>query len=220
MTWSKLYLIRFLHQTTTVNLSPLRFPRCILFDFYIKPQLVVVLSPLPLSCILFDFYIKPQPFGIPLLNEISCILFDFYIKPQLWRTEHIRIPVVSYSISTSNHNCGLVDLEADNVVSYSISTSNHNSMYSPQIAAKVVSYSISTSNHNRHLSLFQMLEVVSYSISTSNHNAGCINKWFPGSYADISVNKMDIQTPTKCVWCDIFNLTYCKYTKKSLIVAA
>ena len=78
--------------------------------------------------------------------------------------------VVSYSISTSNHNTYIVVLIWLTVVSYSISTSNHNRLSYWQYTLQVVSYSISTSNHNRELKSFSNLKVVSYSISTSNHN--------------------------------------------------
>ena len=55
-----LYLIPFLHQTTTQQLM-YEFPNC---------------------CILFHFYIKPQPKVYGTFVERSCILFHFYIKPQ------------------------------------------------------------------------------------------------------------------------------------------
>ena len=58
----------------------------------------------------------------------SCILFHFYIKPQLPHALCIYLSVVSYSISTSNHNFCLRMLCRTLVVSYSISTSNHNNI--------------------------------------------------------------------------------------------
>ena len=79
----------------------------------------------------------------------SCILFHFYIKPQPLIISRSQQSVVSYSISTSNHN------------------ENLHCMFFP----KVVSYSISTSNHNTCIVVLTWLTVVSYSISTSNHNA-------------------------------------------------
>ena len=56
--------------------------------------------------------------------------------------------VVSYSISTSNHNMDEVNNWRTFVVSYSISTSNHNTTTATLNGKIVVSYSISTSNHN------------------------------------------------------------------------
>ena len=58
---------------------------------------------------------------------MGCILFHFYIKPQHC-IHKINVKwVVSYSISTSNHNKFVRNLDFSGVVSYSISTSNHNS---------------------------------------------------------------------------------------------
>ncbi len=99
---------------------------CILFYFYIKPQLVLKTVDGEDGCILFYFYIKPQPQGGDNKMRLCCILFYFYIKPQLFVYTHEKRSVVSYSISTSNHNFDDITLFDIQVVSYSISTSNHN----------------------------------------------------------------------------------------------
>ena len=121
-----LYLIPFLHQTTTVNnpvrttpscilfhfyIKPQRFPYhydtlgcCILFHFYIKPQRVIHLVYFDKRCILFHFYIKPQLVQVLFFTPGCCILFHFYIKPQPVSEYGPKSFVVSYSISTSNHN--------------------------------------------------------------------------------------------------------------------
>ena len=79
---SILYLMFFLHQTTTHEHHQFLNFNCILCSFYIKPQLER----------------KSKPF------KIHCILCSFYIKPQLLhRQEHCK-PIVSYVLSTSNHN--------------------------------------------------------------------------------------------------------------------
>ena len=57
-----------------------------------------------MRCILFHFYIKPQRFIFIQKNMLSCILFHFYIKPQPAHAHQDESWVVSYSISTSNHN--------------------------------------------------------------------------------------------------------------------
>ena len=122
----RLWLILFLHQTTTR-----------------------ILVGMPLfSCDLFYFYIKPQHSGNPCLTRMGCDLFYFYIKPQLWRVPFEQCLVVTYSISTSNHNSILAYFMINFVVTYSISTSNHNLRSLPQSESEVVTYSISTSNHN------------------------------------------------------------------------
>ena len=79
---NQLYLIPFLHQTTT-------YERC---------------GKNSGGCILFHFYIKPQPARNQLYGGSRCILFHFYIKPQRLVAGYAEIRVVSYSISTSNHN--------------------------------------------------------------------------------------------------------------------
>ena len=100
-----LYLIPFLHQTTTLLLVLLHRCCCILFHFYIKPQLGADHIRNANCCILFHFYIKPQPLTWRNLSALCCILFHFYIKPQQEADQCQSDCVVSYSISTSNHNC-------------------------------------------------------------------------------------------------------------------
>ena len=56
----------------------------------------------------------------------SCILLNFYIKPQLTVKRILNFGVVSYWISTSNHNRVVRRPIGGTVVSYWISTSNHN----------------------------------------------------------------------------------------------
>ena len=147
-TYNQLYLIPFLHQTTTC---------C---RYYIKIQ-VLYLIPFLHQTTTEDMenWAKAMLYLIPFLHQtttiddvsaktICCILFHFYIKPQLCPLLRSSSPVVSYSISTSNHNfleCAVYRLV---VVSYSISTSNHNCQKCPVVLVLVVSYSISTSNHN------------------------------------------------------------------------
>ena len=102
---SKLYLIPFLHQTTTWS-----FVLCSSQWLYL----------------------------IPFLHQTTTDGGN-NVFPQ---------SVVSYSISTSNHNLSIFKIYLLIVVSYSISTSNHNSKYEMVAKKAVVSYSISTSNHN------------------------------------------------------------------------
>ena len=143
----QLYLIPFLHQTTTGFPSRLTRLCCILFHFYIKPQPCEWLS---LRRFVVSYSISTSNHNltidnsealklylIPFLHQTTtiwgeipifwrCILFHFYIKPQLGFARAYYNSVVSYSISTSNHNVLDFVLFASIVVSYSISTSNHN----------------------------------------------------------------------------------------------
>ena len=102
--FKQLYLIPFLHQTTTLSLI-LMFP--------------VLLYLIP-------FLHQTTTLLLTAQKQISCILFHFYIKPQLRSMSISMLIVVSYSISTSNHNVYVDDSFPVWVVSYSISTSNHN----------------------------------------------------------------------------------------------
>ena len=77
-----LYLILFLHQTTTARTYIYLCNSCILFCSYIKPQLA--------------------PGGFD--RFFCCILFCSYIKPQLSLMSADLRYVVSYSVPTSNHN--------------------------------------------------------------------------------------------------------------------
>ena len=99
-----LYLIPFLHQTTTVLMFTSYVTRLYLIPFLHQtttPQSRMIAG---MGCILFHFYIKPQL--QPCILRVRC--------------------VVSYSISTSNHNLNIDAYNRNQVVSYSISTSNHN----------------------------------------------------------------------------------------------
>ncbi len=78
------------------------------------------------SCILSFFYIKPQPHLGYLRLLLGCILSFFYIKPQLLSLIISFGSVVSYLLSTSNHNMDVVLPDGFIVVSYLSSTSNHN----------------------------------------------------------------------------------------------
>ena len=78
---------------------------CILSSFYIKPQLSLPPQFKIENCILSSFYIKPQPSNPHIRRPYYCILSSFYIKPQLNTiTKYYKI-IVSYRLSTSNHNC-------------------------------------------------------------------------------------------------------------------
>ena len=57
------------------------------------------------------------------------------------------------------------------IVSYHLSTSNHNSGVGSDLQDVIVSYHLSTSNHNDELLLYSLSPIVSYHLSTSNHNA-------------------------------------------------
>ena len=77
-----LYIVLFLHQTTTGDIT--------------KQQAV--------CCISYYSYIKPQLFFPHSVSLGRCISYYSYIKPQLKRYITIIIVVVYRTIPTSNHN--------------------------------------------------------------------------------------------------------------------
>ena len=82
----RLYLMFFLHQTTTMACPSHGQSRCILCFSYIKPQPFNSYTNLSESCILCFSYIKPQLTEKVVYLVICCILCFSYIKPQLQRT--------------------------------------------------------------------------------------------------------------------------------------
>ena len=148
---SMLYLIPFLHQTTTMQTENVRSLKLYLIPFLHQTTTRIWQQRMILPLYLIPFLHQtttssrvthPQDalYLIPFLHQTtttliflntyaSCILFHFYIKPQPhWLRQSFWF-VVSYSISTSNHNLDGKVRPGRSVVSYSISTSNHNIMF-------------------------------------------------------------------------------------------
>ena len=146
--FSGLYLITFLHQTTTCTASVHGSESCTLSLFYIKPQHEQIKNTKEDSCTLSLFYIKPQPplgatdtlrgctlslFYIkpqPQINyptiQSRCTLSLFYIKPQL--TGHISSKKMRCTLSLFYIKPQPIaeDETLNIVVPYHFSTSNHN----------------------------------------------------------------------------------------------
>ena len=124
-----LYIVRFLHQTTTPLIKTIYENSCISFVSYIKPQLVDKCVDNQYSCISFVSYIKPQLSGDLRLRRYGCISFVSYIKPQLdklaYTFEKCCISFVSY-IKPQHSSHGRCQ---KGVVYRSFPTSNHNSAH-------------------------------------------------------------------------------------------
>ena len=99
-----LYIVRFLHQTTTVFSTDEALVGCISSVSYIKPQLTSGLSAIFDSCISSVSYIKPQLRGSHDTQFISCISSVSYIKPQRVGQPLVDSRVVYRPFPTSNHN--------------------------------------------------------------------------------------------------------------------
>ena len=105
VTWSlKLYIVRFLHQTTTYDRSYIGLWRCISSVSYIKPQLTALIATAWVCCISSVSYIKPQHIGGHSNSLNSCISSVSYIKPQRCVCQRYACWVVYRPFPTSNHN--------------------------------------------------------------------------------------------------------------------
>ncbi len=122
----ELFLMRLLHQTTTIPDCPGELSCCSLCVCYIKPQpararqserrccslCVCYIKPQLLrgvvsydkSCSLCVCYIKPQPSDVDTFSLKGCSLCVCYIKPQLKYGNVNKFLVVPYAFATSNHN--------------------------------------------------------------------------------------------------------------------
>ena len=78
----ELYIIRVLHQTTTVEHHVVDGRRLYIIRVLHQTTTEHACIDQAYCCILLEFYIKPQP-GIPAaFSAQRCILLEFYIKPQ------------------------------------------------------------------------------------------------------------------------------------------
>ena len=121
-----LCLIFFHHQTTTQQLVAFPCEHCVLSSFIIKPQLRLV----------------------HVVGHEDCVLSSFIIKPQLWQYCRLGYVIVSYLLSSSNHNRVAIQVLCTFIVSYLLSSSNHNRRRWLSRSRQIVSYLLSSSNHN------------------------------------------------------------------------
>ena len=121
-----LYIVRFLHQTTTMQSSSPICLCCISSVSYIKPQLRRYRHQFASCCISSVSYIKPQPSAWQWCEFICCISSVSYIKPQLARARVSYLSVVYRPFPTSNHNNNRSVHYIAGVVYRPFPTSNHN----------------------------------------------------------------------------------------------
>ena len=121
-----LYLIEFLHQTTTPPWAWARQVSLYLIEFLHQTTTIVVRCLSIRRLYLIEFLHQTTTSTLRESTSSSCILLNFYIKPQPRPSPPVCLIVVSYWISTSNHNRVVRRPIGGTVVSYWISTSNHN----------------------------------------------------------------------------------------------
>ena len=121
-----LYIVLFLHQTTTFSGTVEFMYCCISYYSYIKPQLQQVATLL--RAVVYR--------TIPTSNHNLLVSLVF------------QISVVYRTIPTSNHNHRAIYADSCKVVYRTIPTSNHNSSNTSPNIGPVVYRTIPTSNHN------------------------------------------------------------------------
>ena len=124
--YKKLFMVLFLHQTTTEMIGAVQRGSCLWSYSYIKPQLWSNKSILTASCLWSYSYIKPQLYVQGMYCVLCCLWSYSYIKPQP-NERIVQLGVVVYGpIPTSNHNYPGGGVETWRVVYGPIPTSNHN----------------------------------------------------------------------------------------------
>ena len=168
----ELYIVLFLHQTTTITEHGL------VGD----------------GCISYYSYIKPQPHETSNSSSMRCISYYSYIKPQLLRTPPHLYLVVYRTIPTSNHNASFTPFVFPSlyIVLFLHQTTTLRGFYTSQVKLYIVLFLHQTTTFRLCGSIlsscisyysyikpqlmicFQVLLLVVYrTIPTSNHNSFC-----------------------------------------------
>ena len=143
-----MYIVLFLHQTTTSTPSAFFKACCISYYSYIKPQLFLIFIFIQLCCISYYSYIKPQLSFVVVVFPSSCISYYSYIKPQpIFVNQYRGDRCISYYSYIKPQPCNSMMFFLW-VVYRTIPTSNHNLLWHRGASQKVVYRTIPTSNHN------------------------------------------------------------------------
>ena len=143
-----LFIILFLHQTTTP--SDVYFNHTLLFIILFLHQTTTIFQVnwVQKSCLSSCSYIKPQPTVFLVLSFRSCLSSCSYIKPQLdWITPAIGAGCLSSCSYIKPQRNSKRNLKAQ-VVYHLVPTSNHNCFYFSVFPCFVVYHLVPTSNHN------------------------------------------------------------------------
>ena len=146
-----LYIVRFLHQTTTfIEVFP-PGSCCISSVSYIKPQHTAANRRLRYSCISSVSYIKPQLQDALGCVRRRCISSVSYIKPQHVLDVTLRNHRCISSVSYIKPQLNTLSCRISTVVYRPFPTSNHNRQAVPALLSLVVYRPFPTSNHNREV---------------------------------------------------------------------
>ena len=143
-----LFIILFLHQTTTLLPQFLDDLRCLSSCSYIKPQLSSMVSAFRLCCLSSCSYIKPQHGHYSADGCRSCLSSCSYIKPQLFISFYLFSFCCLSSCSYIKPQRLSPSATSSQVVYHLVPTSNHNGNAKRNLKAQVVYHLVPTSNHN------------------------------------------------------------------------
>ena len=186
-----LFIILFLHQTTTVAGGGHDPSSCLSSCSYIKPQHDHGHRHHVRGCLSSCSYIKPQPIMCDDKLQARCLSSCSYNKPQPFRHLPFRGTVVYHLVPTSNHNRDNTRKQHVLVVYHLVPTSNHNKQadYFVVIVLFIILFLHQTTTSFRYqcprfcclsscsyikpqrpLYLMRMVFVVYHLVPTSNHN--------------------------------------------------
>ena len=122
----RLFIILFLHQTTTHRRYRIYRRELFIILFLHQTTTARQQNRWNLGCLSSCSYIKPQLPRHFILLFVSCLSSCSYIKPQLPVNKIDGISVVYHLVPTSNHNARYRSLITNCVVYHLVPTSNHN----------------------------------------------------------------------------------------------
>ena len=172
----RLYIVLFLHQTTTVKQSLINVRALYIVLFLHQTTTLQVIRKFRRMLYIVLFLHQTTTTWSRLTCDLRCISYYSYIKPQQTRRTCRFDCVVYRTIPTSNHNSLMIVANTSKVVYRTIPTSNHNSSPKSGFLLIVVYRTIPTSNHNFYNIVIFFAAVVYRTIPTSNHNR-CTQEW-------------------------------------------
>ena len=124
-----MYIISFLHQTTTTTLKPLVKALLYIISFLHQTTTNRRMTLCARRLYIISFLHQTTTIDYDSSRIKSCISFHSYIKPQHVHIELRLCAVVYHFIPTSNHNYTHTTSDGVEVVYHFIPTSNHNARH-------------------------------------------------------------------------------------------
>ena len=102
--FTQLFIILFLHQTTTSDVNPFQQGKLFIILFLHQTTTLLTIVFIKICCLSSCSYIKPQPSLEKYDTNIRCLSSCSYIKPQPRVSARFTYVVVYHLVPTSNHN--------------------------------------------------------------------------------------------------------------------